>query len=274
MKATSRFGDRLRRIRKNAGISINRLAVDVDLSPSTISRLEQGIIAPTTEHVARFSRYLALEDHERRSLLMLVEEAYFEQNLDKPFLYSSENLKYLKESTQSPLLYFDWGSIPVLLHTDTYMQDCMRQDRGTLQELRRARKRSLSTSRMHFLVTSYGLLNVRTSKSSHITQLRELSEPSRGGLDLGLLTPASVAKVYMPCSFAVYGNNSVSYELVEDDYWVFEEDEAKKASLIFLELKRQAIYGHAFREAIDAAVEEVWQGSAARYEKGAKRGLD
>ena len=57
---TLAFGDRLKALRKERGLSMHELALASDLSSATICHAERGSDAPTVETVAKLARGLGL----------------------------------------------------------------------------------------------------------------------------------------------------------------------------------------------------------------------
>jgi transcriptional regulator with XRE-family HTH domain len=56
------FGSILRRLRKKAGLSIKRLAPDLDVTYAYISRLENNDAAPSEEFVTRVAEYFGYDN--------------------------------------------------------------------------------------------------------------------------------------------------------------------------------------------------------------------
>jgi len=57
--AISRFGGSLKRARKNAGLTQEQLAVEADISPITLSKLENGRSVPTLQAFVRLAQALS-----------------------------------------------------------------------------------------------------------------------------------------------------------------------------------------------------------------------
>jgi len=58
------FGSLLRKLRKNKGIGIKKMAPEIDLDYTYLSRIENDKVMPSEQVIARISKYLRYDEDE------------------------------------------------------------------------------------------------------------------------------------------------------------------------------------------------------------------
>jgi len=258
-----RFGARVRELRTHAGISVNKLASIAGVSPSTISRLERGNIAPSREHINLISTALGLSKSEAKKLAELVDLYEYE----KTFPVSGNRMAEIqeifrrREAEADEIRGFSWSYMPGLVQTRAYMAACfsMQDKKPEIVEAacvaRQKRQEILSQNKqIQMVISEYALVCRITTRAAHLEQLDHLIHLSNvEAIEIGVLPLEASPSFCIPCSFWIYDTSGGVCDAFEWDACVWEPDKIQKMLLLFSQIKAASAFGRKFTNLVQEA---------------------
>lgn len=269
--AQNSFAERLRDIRKDAGLTGRELSAQTGIHNTRISRIEHGKSKPTEDDIHRWAIACGVARliPELVAVHREVEQMWLEhrREMRKGQVHIQSRSTPLYESTKI-LRVYESTVVPGILQTPQYAQDILRINAAIhdlrLEDVERAA--AARTSRQHlvtagtgrnhyfFLIESSVLGFMHGDAETMNAQLDLLLlVTSRPNVVLGIIPPGGPRKVWAGEPFYIFDE-----KLVRSGYWsgAFRTRRPEDITLylkIFEMLREQAVYGTAARELIEAA---------------------
>ncbi len=207
-QARERLGHELQRIRVLAGLSGNRIAAALDISQSTVSRIERGDSVPSVAQVTAWADAAGAGEERRALVLALAEQAVNEvithaERLSDGLPFIQDSVHEL-EATARTLRHFQPCIIPGLLQTAGYARRILL---GQAVAARMARQAILYDPgrTLEFLLTEQALKfrpgsgDVLPAQLDHLTSVATLETVS-----LGVIPADAEMHAITRCGFIVY----------------------------------------------------------------------
>lgn len=260
LESARTFGTRVRMLREEKGLSLNKVASSAKVSPSTVSRIERGHIAPSRENVALLAEALALGSSEVQELFALVSAHGYERSLPSSVerLAAPQELIRLREAQAETIKGFSFSLIPGLLQTEKYMEavftkcDSRKEVVSAAIKARLRRQEILCrTKEIQLILSEYALSARLTSREDHLTQLDHLIHVSQAGkITLGLLPLQIEIPFLIPCSFHLFGEVLGACDTFDRDMLLWDSARINEAEFVFEEIKKLSLFGARFREKV------------------------
>lgn len=273
-EARNGLGQRLRSIRKDAGLTARELARRAGWHESKCSRMEHGHTPPSDADIRAWTAIceVAEETDDLIAAARSVESMYVEwRRLERAGLRrAQEAVVPLVERTQRFRSYQSWV-IPGFLQTAAYttaVLSTVTQLRGGHDDqveeavaIRMERQRALHTGRQRFamlieewvLRTVIGSPQVMTAQLGHLVSVSTLPSVSIGIVPMGV-----VRAVGWPVeSFTMYDDEQVNVELVSAHLTVTQPSEVAQYARTFADIADIAVYGTGARRLITAAIDSL-----------------
>lgn len=264
-KANPLLACRLREHREEHRLSGLDLAERLKVSQGTVSKVENGRLAPTIDYLSRFAHCLRLDRDQTKELIRLAGVASadsqandFLQFLPYDFLsldwtHRRQRAMASTESAARVLRGYQPFLIPGLLQTADYARQIFslagvsnprQRDRSVAARLERQRVLADREKRFVFLLSEVALVSrigTRDERRQQVRRLLELSE--RPNLRIGLLPAFCPPAVLPPPAFYVFDSKRVFIELPHGDLWLLEHSHAAATYLgIFEKLADSALF--------------------------------
>jgi transcriptional regulator with XRE-family HTH domain len=272
-QARHALGQRLREIRKDAGITARELAARAGWHESKCSRLEHGRTPPSDADIRTWSMLCGVEDQAADLIATArgIEGQYVEwRRIERAGLKQvQQSVAPLFERTERFRAYQSWV-VPGLLQTAAYTHAVLdtvaslRDAPGDIDAavaVRMERQRVLHSGRHRFamlleewvLRTVIGNADVMAGQLGHLIAAASLPSVSLGVIPLG--TPRGVG--WPVESFTLYDDAQVNVELVSAHLTVTQPREVAEYARAFTELSALAVYGAPARSLITAAIDSL-----------------
>ncbi|WP_405575685.1 helix-turn-helix transcriptional regulator [Streptomyces sp. NBC_01167] len=272
-QARQALGQRLREIRKDAGLTARELARRVDWHESKCSRLENGRTPPSDDDIRTYTAHCAAQDQTADLLATArgIEGAYVQwRRMERAGLKRvQQSVAPLFERTRRFRVYQSWV-IPGLLQSAAYTRAVLStvahlrdvpDDIDDAVAVRVDRQRILYSGDHQFamlveewvLRTIIGDADTLAGALGHLISVASLPSVSLGIIPLGI-----ARGVGWPVeSFTIYDDAQVNVELVSAHLTVTQPGEIGEYSKAFAELSSIAVYGTRARSLITAAIDAL-----------------
>ncbi|WP_330175240.1 helix-turn-helix transcriptional regulator [Streptomyces sp. NBC_01498] len=272
-EATKALGQRLREIRRNAGLTARALAQQADWHKSKCSRFESGSRRPSETDLRAWALHCGVPElaEELVTTARGIEGMYVEwRRMEQTGLrHVQESVLPLWERTRRFRIYSSW-LIPGPVQTAAYIEALLRslRDRRRLVDdveqavrVRVDKQRVLREGDHRFaILLEESVLRHRIGGPEVMAgQLRHLLETaSLPSVSLGVIPmTADRTKLWPVEGFFLFDEAEVSVELVSAHLSVKQSQEIGMYVQVFSDLSELAIYGSAAKELISAAIESL-----------------
>ncbi|MER5297953.1 helix-turn-helix domain-containing protein [Streptomyces lasiicapitis] len=272
-QARAALGQRLREIRKDAGLTARAVAAAAGWHESKSSRLENGKTSPSDEDIRIWTSICRAEEQAADLIATArgIDGMYVEwRRMERAGLTRvQESVLPLYERTHW-FRFYQSQVIPGLLQTADYTRAvlstvvCLRNAPDDIEEAvsaRMGRQRVLHTGgrRFAFLIEEWVLRSVIGSPTTMVNQLHHLlGMTSTPSLSLGIVPMGFARGNAWPCeSFSMYDAKQVSCELVSAGLTVTQPSEITEYAKTFAELAGIAVYGVSARKLIAEAIDAL-----------------
>jgi transcriptional regulator with XRE-family HTH domain len=271
--ARRRLGSELRRLRSNAGLTIEHVAQPLKCSDSKISRIEKGQVSAQPRDVEDLLTLYGVNDLKRDELLQLARQArrrpWWEVEYhDLPLAYASYEAAAAVISTYQALV------VPGLLQTEDYARAVLRALRPGLSppdvEGRidfRVKQQSLLTRpdppQLHVVLDEAVLRRPVGSAAVMRQQLGRLLEwTERPNVSVQVLRFAAGEHAGMDGPFVIFGfgtpgEDAVYLEHTTNDFLLEEGDAVARYRVLFGHLREQALDTEESRRFISKASKDL-----------------
>ncbi|WP_031523123.1 helix-turn-helix domain-containing protein [Streptomyces sp. NRRL F-5123] len=272
-QARQALGQRLREIRKDAGITARELAKRAGWHESKCSRLEHGRTPPSDADIRAWTAHCGAVGQAPDLIATArgIDGQYVEwRRMERSGLKRvQESVQPLFDRTQTFRAYQSWV-VPGLLQTAAYTQAVLRtiaelrdvrDDIDAAVAVRMERQRILHTGRHRFamlveewvLRTVIGDAEIMAGQLGHLIAVASLPSVSLGVIPMG--TPRGAG--WPTESFTMYDDAQVAVELVSAHLTVTQPREIAEYARAFAELAGIAAYGARARSLITSAIDAL-----------------
>ncbi|GGK48103.1 helix-turn-helix domain-containing protein [Streptomyces flaveus] len=272
-EARRALGQRLREIRKDAGLTARTLAGLADWHESKCSRIEHGRTPPSDADIRAYTLHCDAQDQtaDLIATARAVEGMYVEwRRMERAGLKQvQQSVAPLFERTRRFRTYQSWV-IPGLLQTAAYTKAVLNtiaalrevpDDIDAAVGVRMERQRILHSGDHRFamlveewvLRTLIGDNEVMAGQLGHLIAVASLPSVSLGIIPLGVPRGAG----WPVESFTMYDDEQVNVELVSAHLTVTQPREVQEYARAFTELSSIAVYGAAARSLITGAIDSL-----------------
>ncbi|WP_153453802.1 helix-turn-helix domain-containing protein [Streptomyces smaragdinus] len=269
-QARHALGQRLREIRKDAGLTARELARRAGWHESKCSRLEHGRTPPSDADLRAWTLHCDAQDQTADLIATArgIEGMYVEwRRMERAGLKQvQESVAPLFERTRVFRVYQSWV-IPGLLQTEAYTEAVLNtvaelrdvpDDVAAAVAVRMERQRVLRSGNHRFamlieewvLRTIIGDTEVMAGQLGHLIAVASLPAVSLGVIPLGISRGAA----WPVESFTLYDDAQVNAELVSAHLTVTQPREIEEYARSFANLSQVAVYGSRARALITAAI--------------------
>ncbi|MEV0618656.1 helix-turn-helix transcriptional regulator [Nonomuraea sp. NPDC050404] len=276
-KARQAFGNRLREIRLDAGLSGRQLAVAVGIHFTKVSRVEHGGQSPTDAEIRAWCRACNVEDQ----IPDLVAQARTVDSLYREWRKQArgglrrlqDDIQPLYERTKLFRVHEHW-SIPGLLQTAAYSVESMAywvrlldlpDDREAATAARLARQRVLNEGdhRFVFLLAEQTLRTRVGSIEIMLEQLdRILAAMSLPNVSIGIIPSDAGLGAHTQTAFWIFDDSLVKVETLTAAVDITREEEIHIYMTVFEQMAQWATFGDSVRALILQLKREFLQQAA------------
>ncbi|WP_280494216.1 helix-turn-helix domain-containing protein [Nocardia asiatica] len=245
--ARAALGQRLREMRRDAGVSGRELAVREGWHESKVSRIEHGRIKPSNDDIRAYCRHCAGQEQLADLLATLhnIDTAYLEyRRLLGAGVKRGQQLYAELEAEAAFVRNYDPQIVPGLLQTAAYAEAKLRSviefyrlpndiDAGVTKRMERQKILAKRDHRFHFIISERSLYTSVGGDTVMIGQLERLhSITGMPRVTLGIVPLTAPAHVVLE-NFTMFDNRMVKVE-------------GHTAEITITQPREIALYGHAF----------------------------
>lgn len=273
-EAREAFGERLRNLRKDAGLTGKQLSVLASWPPSKVSKIEYGKQAPTDEDVRTWCIHTHTTDQVPDLIANLrnVETAYLEWRRMR--LPHRQKQSVAAEAKTSLMRWYEPVLVPGLLQTPPYAEGVLRTvldfcdepetdiDAGLAARLERQQVLYRGNHRFYFIITEQVLHTRVGTTDVMIEQMdRLLAAMSLPRVVLGII-PSEHQYVVPTNNFIMFDIRMVQVETISAELTITQPSEIGLYDKAFRRLKDQAVHGIAARTMIGSAMNKLREAGA------------
>lgn len=258
---------RLREHREQHRLTGPQLAARLKVTQGTISKLENGNLAPTIDYLSRFAHHLRLDRQQTKELINLAgvvpadtHAAEFLQFLPYDFLdlewtHRRQGAVAVSEKAATLLRVYHPHFVPGLLQTPTYARhvfelagvaDSAQRERSVAARMERQRLLDDGQKRFTFLIAETALATRIGDREERLLQVRRLGDLARRkNVRIGLLPLSHPPPLLPPPAFTLFDSEKVLIELPHGDLWLLNAGTSDTYSKVFASLERSALFGEA-----------------------------
>ncbi|MFB7717004.1 helix-turn-helix domain-containing protein [Nocardia sp. NPDC056100] len=267
------LGERLRELRMDAGLSARQLAAATDQHYTRISKIENGVQAPTDEDLRGWCRVCHAEDQvaDLVATLRTVDSAYLEFRRQSraglkrvvgahtPQRYEQTNVFRIYEHNVIPGLFQtpEYAAAMLafwirFLDTPNDVDDAVAVRMQRQRVLRRGGKRFVVVLEEQALRTWFGDARVQAGQLGRLLEL--MSMPN---ISLGIIPLMTEREAVASAGFWIFDDDLVALETPTASIHVTQPAECQLYARMFEALKSAAVYGPQARRIILAALSEL-----------------
>ncbi|MGK8522031.1 helix-turn-helix domain-containing protein [Nocardia asteroides] len=267
--ARAALGQRLREMRREAGVSGRELAAREGWHESKVSRLEHGKIKPSSDDVRAYCRHCGGKEQLADLLATLhnIDTAYLEyRRLLGAGVKRGQQLYAELEAEATFVRNYDPQIVPGLLQTADYAEAKLRSvidfyrlpndiDAGVAKRMERQQILYKRDHRFHFIISERSLYTTVGGDAVMIGQLDRLhSITGMSRVTLGIVPLMAPAVVVLE-NFTMFDNRMVKVEGHTAEITIAQPREIALYGRAFDLLARQSVTGEKARNLIEAALE-------------------
>ncbi|PSL01595.1 helix-turn-helix protein [Haloactinopolyspora alba] len=273
-QAREALGQRLRDLRKDAGLTGRGLAVLAGWHSSKVSKIEYGRQTPSEEDIHAWCQHTGT-GNQRADLIATVrniEAMYVEwRRMLGTGTRRRQQASQTVEADTRLMRWYEPTLIPGLLHTAEYAEAVMRRviafydipddlDAGVTARMERQQTLYRGDHRFHFIIAHQALLTTVGNDDVMIGQLdRLLAVMSLPRVAFGIIPPT--AEYHVPANqFIMFDNRLVHVETISAELTISQPREIALYSRAFDELAKQAVVGEPARQLVTSALEQRRRG--------------
>lgn len=270
-QAREALGQRLRDIRKDAGLTGRQLAQAGGWHSSKVSKIEHAKQTPSEDDIRTWCRQAGVSDQipDLIATVRHIEAMYAEW---RRMLWTGTRRRQQtsrKLEAQTRLMrWYEPVLVPGILHTAEYATAVMRRvinfyqitddlDAGVAERMERQQILYRGDHRFHFLLAHQALLTTVGDTDVMIGQLdRLLAVMSLPRVTLGII-PAPTEYRVPTNQFIMFDDRLVQVETISAELTISQPAEIALYNKTFHTLTHQAVYGHTARTLITTALDEL-----------------
>lgn len=271
-QAREALGIRLREIRKGAGLTARDLAIAFGCHFSKISRIENGVQAPSEANIKAWCRTCNAERQipDLIATARAVESMYVEWRrrtragmkrlmLTPVPLYERTTLFRIYEHSAMPGLFQTAEYSAAILAYFIHFLDAPNDLDAALQARMERQKVIYSGNRRFIVVLEENALRVRVGNSEIMAgQLdRLLATISLPRVSLGIIPQAALRRTFTQVGFWIYDNVMVGVETPTAKLEITQPREIQLYAAMFEHLRKSAVHGAQARELINRAITDL-----------------
>jgi transcriptional regulator with XRE-family HTH domain len=269
-EAREAFGQRLRDIRRDAGLTGRDLANLAGWHSSKVSKIEYGKQTPADDDIRTWCGHTGADDQIRDLIATLrnIEAAYLEwKRICATGTRRRQQQSITIESETKLMRWYEPVLVPGLLHTPEYVEAILRKvidfygipddlDDGVSTRIERQRVLYHGNHKFHFILAEQALRTVVGNPGVMIGQLdRLLTAMSLPRVVLGVI-PANAEYVVPTHQFTMFDQRLVLVETIAAELSITQPREITLYDMTFQALTKQAVYGQDARAMISGALDE------------------
>jgi transcriptional regulator with XRE-family HTH domain len=251
------LGERLRDLRRRAGLGQTYVASQLAISQAKLSRIETGHLIPSDDEVQKLAQLFDVGTTVEADLLELAEYVRTEVNawrtLFRPgFWWNQSRIADLEAKTNLSRC-FQMAVIPGLLQTEAYARAAhvlfdpgLADSADDIAKSRRNRQEILSdiTKQFDFIITE-GALRARVA-SDNVMRLqlhRVIDMVAYERVSIGVLPSDARLKAVPICSFTIYDDEFVTLETLTTEVSIRDPRDVQRYVKAFDALRESAYFG-------------------------------
>ncbi|MBF6297828.1 helix-turn-helix transcriptional regulator [Nocardia amamiensis] len=269
-EAREAFGERLRNLRKDAGLTGRQLAELAGWHSSKVSKIEYGKQTATEEDLRTWCIHTSAADQipDLIANLRNVETAYLEQKRMR--LPHRQKQSIATEAKANLMRWYEPVVVPGLLQTPPYAEAILRMvldfyedppgdlDPGLAARLERQQVLYRGNHRFYFIIAEQVLHTPVGTADVMLEQLdRLLTAMSLPRVVLGILPTEAAYRTPVMNNFIMFDSRMVQVETISAELTITQPSEIVVYERAFHRLKDQAIHGQDARAMIAAAMDEL-----------------
>ncbi|WP_040784368.1 helix-turn-helix domain-containing protein [Nocardia pneumoniae] len=269
-EAREAFGERLRNLRKDAGLTGRQLAELAGWHSSKVSKIEYGKQTPTDEDLRTWCLHTRSADQipDLIANLRNVETAYLEQKRMR--LPHRQKQSIATEAKTNLMRWYEPVVVPGLLQTPPYAEAILRMvldfyedppgdlEPGLAARLERQQVLYRGNHRFYFIIAEQVLRTPVGTVDVMLEQLdRLLTAMSLPRVVLGILPTKADYQTPVMNNFVMFDSRMVQVETISAELTITQPSEIAVYEKAFHRLKDQAIHGQDARAMIAAAMDEL-----------------
>jgi len=272
----------LRQYRRERGLTGSELAISLEVTQGTISKMESGRLDPDLDFLSKFIQTLRVRQKDAAEMLRLAgvvpggaTPERVLQYLPVDFLHADFSRRRQEtiaqaEARSKSIRVFNPLLIPGLLQSENYNRHVMATggvsgtnsvERAVEARHRRQELLKDKDKRFTFIISEAALVTRIGPMKVLAEQLRHLHRLSRmGGVKLGVMGFDAALSVLPPPGFYLL-DRRVYIELPHGDLWLLERSNAFGTyHELFNRLMQHAVFGDAFTAKLDELLERIQRG--------------
>ncbi|MGK8554070.1 helix-turn-helix domain-containing protein [Nocardia gipuzkoensis] len=269
-EAREAFGERLRNLRKDAGLTGRQLAELAGWHSSKVSKIEYGKQTATEEDIRTWCIHTSAADQipDLIANLRNVETAYLEQKRMR--LPHRQKQSIATEAKANLMRWYELVVVPGLLQTPPYAEAILRMvldfyedppgdlEPGLAARLERQQVLYRGNHRFYFIIAEQVLHTPVSTADVMLEQLdRLLTAMSLPRVVLGILPTEAAYRTPVMNNFIMFDSRMVQVETISAELTITQPSEIAVYEKAFHRLKDQAIHGQDARAMIAAAMDEL-----------------
>ncbi|MEU2033018.1 helix-turn-helix domain-containing protein [Nocardia amamiensis] len=269
-EAREAFGERLRNLRKDAGLTGRQLAELAGWHSSKVSKIEYGKQTATEEDIRTWCIHTSAADQipDLIANLRNVETAYLEQKRMR--LPHRQKQSIATEAKANLMRWYEPVVVPGLLQTPPYAEAILRMvldfyedppgdlEPGLAARLERQQVLYRGNHRFYFIIAEQVLHTPVSTADVMLEQLdRLLTAMSLPRVVLGILPTEAAYRTPVMNNFIMFDSRMVQVETISAELTITQPSEIAVYEKTFHRLKDQAIHGQDARAMIAAAMDEL-----------------
>ncbi len=262
-QAREALANRLKEIRRDAGLTGRQLAALSGWHFTKVSKLEHAVTSPSEDDIRTWCRHCHAEDQvpDLIASLRSIESMYMEgrRQLRAGLKHVQESSVPLYERTHSFRIY-ESAVIPGLFQTAEYVAATSGGDIDQAVAARMDRQRFLyhGDRQFTFVLETEALRTVMGSRDVMLGQLdRILAVMSLPRVSVGIIPPMTVRKIWPGEPFWIFDNHTVRIEITSAHLTITRPQEIALYASAFEWLRQSAVYSAAARELVRRAIENI-----------------
>jgi transcriptional regulator with XRE-family HTH domain len=254
----------LRQLRQDIGIPGTRAARDIGISQSRISRIESGVLMPTSEEITTLCRLYHAPARTRRALLAALDDLKAEPPSARVVIARGNAYRLQQrfgriEANATEIREFQPGIVPGLLQTQEYMaavfadgNDLTPEDQAASVDARKARTEILANPSKEFtLIMAEGALRWQVVSPQVMTAQLDYLASMTGAVRLGVIPMTRSVRLFPMHGFYVYDAHTVIVGIRTGTSFLTDPRDVAEYLKLFADLERLAVYGDDARQVIE-----------------------
>jgi transcriptional regulator with XRE-family HTH domain len=271
-QAREALANRLKEIRRDAGLTGRQLATLSGWHFTKVSKLEHAVTGPSEDDIRTWCHHCRVEDQipDLIASLRSIESMYLEwrRQLRAGLKHVQESSVPLYERTHSFRIY-ESAVIPGLFQTAEYVAATLRIaadfydsagdiDQAVAARMDRQRFLYHGDRQFAFVLEAEALRTVMGSRDVMLGQLdRILAVMSLPRVSVGIIPPMTVRKIWPGEPFWIFDNHTVRIEITSAHLTITRPQEIALYASAFEWLRQSAVYSADARELVRRAIEDV-----------------